>query len=89
VSIHGLLNSSILDLLALKQGVAIIKVPAFYASIPCPYDSGKMVKVDYRLFKCKRCGFQADRDSVARLNLLRRGIFGAHQSHHCEGSVGP
>ncbi|EZQ01563.1 UDP-glucose 6-dehydrogenase [Candidatus Acidianus copahuensis] len=45
VPVHGLPYSSVLDLLALKQGVAIIKVPAFYASIPCPYDSGKMVKV--------------------------------------------
>lgn len=73
----------------LKQGVAVIKVPAYYTSTHCPYDGEEMVEVGHRLFKCPRCGFQADRDSIARLNLLFRGSSGAPHSHHGERSLVP
>ncbi|EZQ11331.1 transposase [Candidatus Acidianus copahuensis] len=72
-----------------KHGIAVVTVPPHYTSTHCPYDGEEMVEVGHRLFKCKKCGFQADRDSIAVLNLLRRGISGDPNSHHSEGSVRP
>ncbi|EZQ11351.1 transposase [Candidatus Acidianus copahuensis] len=72
-----------------KHGIAVIKVPPRYTSTRCPYDGEEMVEVGHRTFRCKKCGFQADRDSIARLNLLRRGSSDAPHSHHSEGSVRP
>ncbi|EZQ01864.1 transposase, partial [Candidatus Acidianus copahuensis] len=52
-----------------KHGIAVVTVPPHYTSTHCPYDGEEMVEVGHRLFKCKKCGFQADRDSIAVLNL--------------------
>jgi transposase len=33
-----------------------------------------MMENGYRVFKCPRCGFEADRDTVAVLNIEKRAL---------------
>jgi len=43
-------------------------------STRCPRCSSKMMENRYRVFKCPRCGFEADRDTVAVLNIEKRAL---------------
>ena len=38
----------------------------------CPKCNGKLVENGYRRLKCVNCGFEADRDYIACLNILRK-----------------
>jgi IS605 OrfB family transposase len=54
-----------------KNGVPIIVVEPRGTSITCPTCSSKLVENIYRRLRCPRCGFEADRDTVAVMNIER------------------
>ncbi len=57
---------------AKKCGLAVVRVNPRGTSTTCPYCSTRMINVGYRKFKCPKCGFRADRDTTAVLNLISR-----------------
>jgi IS605 OrfB family transposase len=52
-----------------KNGVPITAVDPEGTSTRCPRCGSKMREGGYRVFKCPRCGFEADRDTVAVINI--------------------
>lgn len=58
---------------AVKHGLAVIKVPPRGTSTTCPNDGARMVEIGHRYYRCPRCSFEGDRDSIAVLNLLKMG----------------
>jgi IS605 OrfB family transposase len=57
-----------------KSGVPIIVVDPRGTSTTCPICSSKLIENSYRNLKCHRCGFEADRDTVAVLNIEKRAL---------------
>uniref|UniRef100_A0A7J2U4C8 Transposase n=1 Tax=Ignisphaera aggregans TaxID=334771 RepID=A0A7J2U4C8_9CREN len=57
-----------------KNGVPIIVVEPRGTSIACPMCSSKLIENGYRRLRCSRCGFEADRDTLAVLNIERRAL---------------
>jgi len=57
-----------------KHGVPSMAVEPKGTSTKCPRCSSKMRENGYRVFKCLRCGFEADRDTVAILNIEKRAL---------------
>jgi putative transposase len=66
---------NILEAVAVKRGVRVIKVSPYGTSQDC---SGCGVKVpktlSIRLHECHKCGLQMDRDENAALNILDRAL---------------
>jgi IS605 OrfB family transposase len=54
-----------------KNGVPIIVVEPRGTSTTCPICGSRLVENIYRRLRCPRCGFKADRDTVAILNIER------------------
>jgi putative transposase len=52
-----------------KHGVPAVVIEPKGTSTRCPRCSTKMMENGYRVFKCPRCGFEADRDTAAVLNI--------------------
>jgi len=57
-----------------KHGVPSTAVDPMDTSTKCPRCSSKMRENGYRVFKCPVCGFEADRDTVAILNIEKRAL---------------
>jgi IS605 OrfB family transposase len=57
-----------------KHGAPVIVVEPKGTSTRCPRCSSKMRENGYRVFKCPACGFKADRDTVAVLNIEKRAL---------------
>jgi putative transposase len=57
-----------------KQGVPVIIVNPRGTSSTCPICSSKLVENNHRNLKCPRCGLEADRDTVAVMNIERIAI---------------
>jgi IS605 OrfB family transposase len=57
-----------------KNGVPIIVVDPRGTSTTCPRCNIKLVENGYRKLRCSRCGFEADRDTVAVLNIEKRAL---------------
>jgi transposase len=57
-----------------KNGVPIIVVEPRGTSTTCSICSSKLVENSYRRLRCPRCGFKADRDTVAVMNIERIAI---------------
>jgi IS605 OrfB family transposase len=55
-----------------KHGVPIIIVEPKGTSTMCPRCNSKLVENGYRKMICLRCNFEADRDTVAILNIERK-----------------
>ncbi len=54
---------------AIKHGLEVVKVPAFYTSTRCPKCKGEMKEYAHRQFRCVSCGYEDDRDVIAVMNL--------------------
>jgi len=63
-----------IDWQAAKHGVPVIVVDPRGTSTMCPKCGLKLVEVRPRWMKCPRCGFEADRDVVAVLNIEQRAL---------------
>jgi transposase len=57
-----------------KNGVPIIVVEPRGTSTTCPMCSSKLVENSYRRMRCSRCGFEADRDTIAVLDIEKRAL---------------
>jgi len=55
--------------------VPYVKVDPNGTSSECPKcDYKKLEEIDYRRLRCPRCGFEADRDAIGKLNVRKRGL---------------
>jgi len=61
-----------IDWQAEKHGVPVIIVEPRGTSSKCPRCGGKMKENGYRLLRCPVCGFEADRDTIAVLNIEKK-----------------
>jgi transposase len=57
-----------------KNGVPLIVVDSKNTSSACPMCSSKLIENGYRRMRCSGCGFEADRDTVAVLNIVKRAL---------------
>jgi len=64
-----------IDWQAEKQGVPLAIVNPNGISSECPKcDSKGLEENGYRRLKCPRCGFEADRDVIGKLNIKKRAL---------------
>jgi len=63
-----------LDWQAEKNGVPLFVVDPTDTSSTCPRCGTKLVEVGHRRLRCPRCGFEADRDTIAVLNIEGRAL---------------
>jgi len=63
-----------IDWQAEKHGVPIVAVEPKGTSTTCPRCNAKMKKSKHRILKCPKCGFEADRDSIAVVNIERKSF---------------
>jgi len=61
-----------IDWQAEKHGVPVVVVEPRGTSTTCPKCNNKMRETGYRVFGCPNCGFEADRDTIAVLNIERK-----------------
>jgi putative transposase len=66
-----------------KQEVPVITVNPMGTSSTCPKCCSKLVENIYRRLRCPRCGFEADKDTVAVINIERIAL------SKMEGSLPP
>jgi IS605 OrfB family transposase len=57
-----------------KNGAPLIVVDPRGTSTTCPMCGSKLVENGYRRLWCSGCGFEADRDTVAVLNIEKRAL---------------
>jgi IS605 OrfB family transposase len=57
-----------------KRGVPLAVVESKRTSTTCPKCSSKLMENSYRKMRCPKCGFEADRDTVAILNIERKAL---------------
>jgi len=62
------------DWQAEKNGVPLFVVEPAGTSTTCPRCGAELVEVGHRRLRCPRCGLEADRDSIAVLNIERRAL---------------
>jgi len=58
------------------EGIPVIKVSPKGTSSRCPFCTSKLKEVSYRRLRCPSCGFEADRDYIAALNLKMKASSG-------------
>jgi IS605 OrfB family transposase len=63
-----------IDWQAEKSGVPILLVDPAGTSSICPRCGAELVEVGHRRLRCPSCGLEADRDSIAVLNIERRAL---------------
>jgi putative transposase len=63
-----------IDWQAEKQGVPLAIVKPNGTSSECPKCDSKLEENGYRRLKCPRCGFEADRDIIGKLNIRKRAL---------------
>jgi IS605 OrfB family transposase len=57
-----------------KNGVPLVVVDPRGTSSTCPMCGSKLVENGYRRLRCPGCGFEADRDTVAVLDIEKRAL---------------
>jgi len=63
-----------IDWQAEKNGVPLFVVDPAGTSTTCPRCGAELVEVGYRRLRCPNCGLEADRDTIAILNIERRAL---------------
>ena len=63
-----------MDWQAEKGGVPILVVDPAGTSSTCPRCGTELVEAGHRRLRCPRCGLEADRDTIAILNIERRAL---------------
>jgi IS605 OrfB family transposase len=63
-----------IDWQAEKGGVPLFVVDPAGTSSICPRCGSELVEVGHRRLRCPRCGLEADRDTIAVLNIERRAL---------------
>ncbi|MDT7887710.1 MAG: zinc ribbon domain-containing protein [Desulfurococcales archaeon] len=63
-----------IDWQAMKHGVPLAIVNPNGTSSECPKCDSKLEENGYRRLRCPRCGFEADRDIIGKLNIRKRAL---------------
>jgi IS605 OrfB family transposase len=63
-----------IDWQAMKRGTPLAIVDPRGTSSECPKCDAEMIENGYRRLRCPRCGFEADRDVVGKLNIRKRAL---------------
>jgi IS605 OrfB family transposase len=63
-----------IDWQAEKHGVPLAIVNPNGTSSECPKCDSKLEEAGYRRLRCPRCGFEADRDIIGKLNIRKRAL---------------
>ena len=63
-----------IDWQAEKQGGPLAIVNPNETSSECPKCNSKLEENGYRRLRCPRCGFEADRDVIGKLNIRKRAL---------------
>jgi IS605 OrfB family transposase len=63
-----------IDWQAEKNGVPLFVVEPAGTSTTCPRCGAELVEVGHRRLRCPRCGLEADRDTIAVLNIEKRAL---------------
>jgi putative transposase len=63
-----------IDWQAMKHGVPLAIVNPNGTSSECPKCDSKLAESGYRRLRCPRCGFEADRDIIGKLNIRKRAL---------------
>jgi len=63
-----------IDWQAEKNGVPLFVVDPTGTSSTCPRCGAELMEVGHRRLRCPKCGFEADRDTIAILNIERRAL---------------
>jgi IS605 OrfB family transposase len=63
-----------IDWQTMKHGVPLAIVDPRSTSSECPLCGSKLVENGYRRLRCPRCGFEADRDIIGKLNIRKRAL---------------
>jgi len=63
-----------IDWQAMKHGVPLAIVNPNGTSSECPQCDSKLEENGYRRLRCPRCGFEADRDVIGKLNIRKRAL---------------
>jgi transposase len=63
-----------IDWQAMKHGAPIVIVDPRDTSSECPNCDSKLEENGYRILRCPRCGFEADRDVIGKLNIRKRAL---------------
>jgi IS605 OrfB family transposase len=63
-----------IDWQAMKHGVPLAIVKPNGTSSECPKCDSKLEENGYRRLRCPRCGFEADRDVIGKLNIRKRAL---------------
>jgi len=63
-----------IDWQAQKHGVRTVIIDPAYTSSECPICGSRMVESGHRKMKCSVCGFEADRDVIAVLNIEKKAL---------------
>jgi putative transposase len=58
----------------MKHGVLLAIVNPNGTSSECPKCDSKLEENGYRRLKCPRCGFEADRDIIGKLNIRKKAL---------------
>ena len=59
---------------ARERGLEVVKVNPRGTSSRCPRCGGRLVENEYRVLRCRRCGFVGDRDVIATVNLYKKYV---------------
>jgi putative transposase len=78
-----------IDWQAMKHGAPIVIVDPRDTSSECPNCDSKLEENGYRRLKCPRCGFEADRDVIGKLNIRKRALKKLGIKIDFGGSSGP
>ena len=65
-----------IEWIAKREGLRVEYVQPAYTSTTCPYCGSKLKRKKGKIMECPKCGFKADRDVIAVLNLLRKKMGG-------------
>jgi len=65
---------SIIEYKAKLKGVRVVFVNPAHTSSLCPICGSKLSSNGHRVLKCKKCGFEADRDVVGSWNIRLRAL---------------
>jgi putative transposase len=63
-----------IDWHAMKLGAPLAIVDPRGTSSECPQCDSKLEENGYRRLRCPRCGFEADRDVIGKLNIRKRAL---------------
>jgi IS605 OrfB family transposase len=63
-----------IDWQAMKLGAPIVIVDPRNTSSECPNCDSKLEESGYRRLRCPRCGFEADRDVIGKLNIRKKAL---------------